>query len=162
MRAPIHSIKHYIQTTLTTVAAGATGTVVYIPAVNSTAANSANEVTEGAIVKAVFVEVWLIGATLDQFFTAVLTKNPAGVGIPVNADLVDLFAWQNKKNILWSSQGLANNDGVSGVIPIIRTWVKIPKGKQRMGLGDSFSLAIASRGDDDLKFCGIGVYKEYR
>jgi len=43
----------------------------------------------------------------------------------------------------------------------MRGWYKIPKTKQRFGLGDRLVLQIASQGTDALDFCGFATYKEY-
>jgi len=123
--------------------------------------NATNEIEEGAIVKAVFVELWAIGTTADQFFTIVLFKNPNGLGNPSFTNMTNLTQWLNKKNVLYTTQGLASNDGIAGPIPIIRQWFKIPKSKQRFGLGDKLQLCIASRGDATITYCGFATYKEY-
>jgi len=159
LRPRVKTKKHFVQTTLTTVAAGATGVVTYLDAVESTTANAANEVAEGAIVTAFYAEMWVAAKFDDQFQTAVLAKLPGGVGNVLNADLVNLFAYDNKKNILFTEQGLAS-DGSSPPLPLFRDWFKVPKTKQRMGLGDRLQFAIASRGDQALSFCGFFMYKE--
>ena len=161
MRAPIHSKKHFHQITLSTATTLAVSNTTVIDAVAIQAVDAPNEIQEGAIVKAVFVELWVIGATLDQFFTIIFAKYPAGAGAASFTEMTNLSTWDNKKNILFTTQGLANNDGVSGVVPVMRQWFKIPKGKQRFGLGDRMRIQVASRGDDDIKFCGIAIYKEY-
>ncbi len=161
MRPIIHSVKHYVQMTLTTVATGAIVNTILLQSVESTAANLASEVEEGASVKAIYVELWVEGAVIDQFFTITLVKQPAGAGNMTNAQSAALFTYANKKNILYTTQGLASNDGVSGPVPVMRQWFKIPKGKQRMGLTDKIMLNVASRGSDDIKFCGFALYKEY-
>ncbi len=161
MRAPIHSRKHYVQTTLTSVLTGAEVGIIYLTAVNPTSANLQNEVGEGAIVKAIFVEIWAIGTTADQFFTAILAKLPGGVPEATIAQMAALDSWENKKNILYTTQGLASNDGIAAPIPLIRQFFKIPKSKQRFGLGDKLVFQLASRGDATIKFCGFATYKEY-
>ncbi len=72
-----------------------------------------------------------------------------------------LGTFDNKKNILYTTQGLAPNDGVGQPVAVIRQWFKIPKSKQRFGLGDKIRLAIASRGDGVITYCGFATYKEY-
>ncbi len=161
MRAPIHSQKHFHQVTLSTVTTLAEVDSVFLSAVHVKDKNNPNEVEEGAIVKAVFLELWVIGSSLDQFFTIIFHKMPAGVVQATFTEMTDLTTYDNKKNILFTSQGLASNDGVGNPIAIHRGWIKIPKGKQRMGLGDALVLQVASRGADDIKFCGLGIYKEY-
>ncbi len=161
MRAPIHSEKHFHQITLSSATTLAKVDSVLVTAVEGTAANANNEVIEGAIVKAVWFEMWAIGKTADQFFTAIVYKLPNGLGNPTFTNLTNLTAYLNKKNILYTTQGLAPNDGVGQPIVLYKDWIKIPKGKQRFGLGDKLMFTIASRGDGTIDFCGIALYKEY-
>ncbi len=126
----------------------------------STLANLANEVAEGSAIKAVYVELWLIGGTADQFFTITLEKVPGAGNVQTFTESTNLFAYVNKKNILYTTQGLAPNDGVGQPVPVIRQWFKIPKGKQRWGLNDNLNLNIASRGDGTITVCGFFTYKE--
>ncbi len=159
MRAPIHSKKHYVQTSLTSVTTGAEVDIPLVFAVETP--TSVLEVVEGAIVKAVYWELWVIGTTADQFFTIIFAKYPGGVNAATITEMAALGDWDNKKNILYTTQGLAANDGVSNPIPIYRGWIKIPKGKQRMGLGDTIKFQVASRGDATINVCGFATYKEY-
>ncbi len=161
MKPQVHSRKHYVQQTLTTVTTGVVNSLSIVIAVNLTAANVANEVPEGSTVKAVFCEIWAIGSVSNQFFTAIIYKNQGGGTTITNTEMPDLFTYDNKKNILWSSQGLASNDGIAGPYPLIKQWLKIPKSKQRFGLGDKLQFSLMSRGSDDIIFCGEFVYKEY-
>jgi len=161
VRPMVHSRKHYVQNTLATIGTGAKVRLNYVTSVEDTAANLANEVAEGSTVKAIYVELWAIGATLDQFFTAVVIKIPGGGTTPSLTDMANLNAMPNKKNVFYTTQGLASNDGVGNPIPLLRAWVKIPKSKQRMGLGDIIEFVIMSRGSDDIKICGFATYKEY-
>ncbi len=160
MRPIIHSTKKYVQLSLSTVTTGAINHFQIVISVESTLANLVNEVVEGAVVKAVFVEIWVIGSVSNQFFTACLYKLPGGLNPISTANMAALGDYTNKKNILYTTQGLASNDGIAGPIPIVRQWFKIPKGKQRFGLGDQLRFSIMSRGSDDLIICGFATYKE--
>ncbi len=161
MRPIVHSVKHYVQTTLSEATTLAVNSEVYVTAVESTLANTSNEVEEGAVVKAVYIELWVNGSTQDQFFTIIAAKMPSGVGAPSFTNMTNLFAYKNKKNILYTTQGLAANESGANPVPIIRQWIKIPKGKQRFGLGDQFIVMIASRGTATINYCGFATYKEY-
>ncbi len=161
MKPIVHSNKHYVQMSLTTVGAAAEVDTVFIDSVAVGAKDSVFEVEEGATVKAIFVELWLIGTVSNQFFTVILAKFPSGIVAASLAEMAALGDYDNKKNILYVSQGLASNDGIAAPLPIIRQWFKIPKGKQRFGLRDKLRLQVASRGDDSIKFCGFATYKEY-
>ncbi len=161
MRAPIHSQKHYVQVTLTSIATGTLSNSTFVRSVSTVDKNTNFEVEEGANVKAIFIEMWLIGTVTSQFFTLIFSKLPSSVAGATTGEIADLTSWPNKKNILFTSQGLASNDGNSAPIPVLRQWIKIPKGKQRMGLGDELMLQIMSRGSDTINICGFATYKEY-
>jgi len=160
LRPRVKTKKHFFQKTLTPVTTASTDVSSFLVAVETTTANASFEVAEGAIVTAFYGEIWQIGRISQQFYTSVIVKLPGGVGNVLQADLVDLFAYDNKKNILHTSQGLASNDGIAPPIPIFKQWFKIPKSKQRFGLGDRLQFAISSRGTDDIDICGFFMYKE--
>ncbi len=165
MLAPIISIKHYVAFTNATVSSGSVANTDLVTAIPNTAAPAAtDEVTEGSIVKSVFIELWLnglgaSGATTQ--FTVILVKLPGGQNAPTVTDMLNLMAYDNKKNILFTSQGNLAGVGDGQSIPVMREWYKIPKGKQRFGLGDTLRLAVLPTGLD-LKRCGISTYKEYK
>ncbi len=142
MKAPIHSEKHYFQISLSTATTGATNEEILIQ--SAAVPTGVNQVTEGAIVKAVFLEIWAIGTTADQFFTAIVVKLEGGALAPATANMAALGTYTNKKNILYTTQGLASNDGIAMPLPLFKGWIKIPKGKQRFGLGDELGFFIAS------------------
>ena len=153
MRAPIQSQKHYVQQTRASISTVSAGTMLLIDAVESTSANLVYEVSEGAIVKAVFIEIWIENSANTGTFGLAVIKTPQG-SAPNYTNLSALGTYNNKKNVLFYSQGLPPNDGVSGPVPIIRQWIKIPKGKQRFGLGDRLYVAIMNAGGDTLDYYG--------
>ncbi len=161
MRAPIHSQKHYVQMSLSTVTTASEVDIDLVVAAAIADVNQVFEVVEGAVVKAIYIELWAIGSVSNQFFTVILQKLSSGATPATITDMAALGAYTNKKNILYTTQGLASNDGIAAPIPIMRQWFKIPKGKQRFGLGDQLVLQVASRGSDDIIFCGFATYKEY-
>ncbi len=158
MRPPINSNKHYVQTSLTTVTGGASNAVLIAQGVN--APTSATQVREGALVKAVFVEMWIrsSGATPS---TALMTLiKTTDLQTPTFTDVTALDAYTNKKNVLYHTQGLVN-DNDSMAIAFVRQWFKIPKGKARMGLGDSLFIVVTAQAPVDCQICGFTTYKEY-
>ncbi len=161
MRAPIHSVKHYVQTSLATIAAGAILTTVLVRGSRIQDVNSNPEVQEGAIVKAIFVELWVLGASANASQITTLTKFPSGKSEFTTTQMAALGDAENKKNILYVTQGLASNDGIANPIPIIRQWFKIPKGKQRFGLGDTLELQTFAQNSVALQVCGFATFKEY-
>ncbi len=161
VRAMVHSTKHYVQFSLENVTVGTRSNNVIIDSVAVADKTTPAEVEEGSTVKAVYFEMWAIGSSSNQFFTAVLMKLPSGLGNPTFAEMALLNDLAGKKDILYTTQGLAANDGISIPLPVYKGWIKIPKSKQRFGLGDSFNFLLASRGDATVTICGFATYKEY-
>ncbi len=160
MKNPINARKHYVQISLATVLAGAASTnqLVFAVAHPDVSAN-AFEVEEGAVVKAVFVEMWVRSGDTSPGTTLVtLLKVPDGQ-TPTFADMIALNSYNNKKNVFYHTQGLTNINSDSA-IPFVRQWFKIPKGKQRFGLGDSLFLVVSAQALDNI-ICGFATYKSY-
>jgi len=161
VRPMVHSTKHYVQYPIDQILAGTKQNVLIARAVDVAAKNVANEVEEGSSVKAVFFELWLQNQGNLGEFIATITKDPENGTGPTFAEMAALADYPNKKNILYTTQGLTSNDGVSGPVPVLRNWIKIPKSKQRFGLGDSLNLSISNVSANDLNRCGFTTYKEY-
>ena len=160
MRARVNTVKHIVQLPLVTVGVGLFNQAVLVDAITKGGARtSTRDVEEGAIISACFVEFWIVneGNAPGQFVCALL-KLPAGVDPPDATDMLNLQAYPNKKNILFTSQGVLQSGAVQAV-PIIRNWYKIPKGKQRFGLGDRLVFMTQAVGED-IDRCGVSVYKE--
>jgi len=161
LRPIIHSQKHYVQLTLSSATTLTANTETLLQAVAHTDKNATQEILEGAAVKAIFIELWVIGTTADQFFTITVAKVQGEQTVMTFTEMTALGDYSGKKNILYVTQGLSSNDGIAAPIPVIRQWFKIPKSKQRFGLNDKIVLSIASRGDATIKYCGFATYKEY-
>ncbi len=158
MRAVIQSRKHYFQTSISTVTAGTVFTAVFTHAVDDP--STAGQVHVGAIVKAVYVEYWLRSSgAIGTSGQAIVVKHPGGVNNPTAIEMAALTDWDNKKNILYTTQGLFN-DQDADAIPIYKGWVKIPKGKQRQGLQDQIKLHVLLPVQDG-HICGFATFKEY-
>ncbi len=161
MKAPVHSLKHYVQFGISQIATGTLLVNSIAQAVALQDANNAQEVVEGSIIKAVYIELWLQNeGNLGESIVTVC-KNPIDTFGPNFAQQANLFAFSNKKNILFTHQGLTSNDGVSGPVVVLRQWIKIPKSKQRFGLGDRLDMNISNVSASDLVRCGFALYKEY-
>ncbi len=161
MRPVIHSTKHYVQMSLFNVTAAARVNTTLVAAVSTPDKNTVSEVEEGAIVKAVYVELWHDQDGANGSVIACLVKGTAGSAGPSVAEMAALGNWDEKKNILYTFQGLSSNESVSNPIPLIRGWFKIPKSKQRFGLGDSLFLCISNPSANNSNNCGFSTYKEY-
>ncbi len=161
--APINTVKHYVHSSNAVIATGAIRNVTLIDAVVAPATSNAFDVKEGAIIKAVYIEWWIKGkdaAGGSSQFTMIIEKNPVNVGTATIANMSNLGAYNNKKNVLYSTQGVIGDLSTNGV-PILRTWVLIPKGKQRFGLADRLTSTILAIGTNGIQSCGIATYKEF-
>jgi len=163
MLAPINTIKHYVHRPLIAVASGVLLSHVIAHSVVAPATASADEVKEGSVIKAIYVEMWINNQEAtgtDAQFVLIVEKAPGNTTAMTAAQSLNLGAYPNKKNILYSSEGLlsAAVDGAQSV-PVIRSWVMIPKGKQRMGLDDQLIVHVSAVGA--LKACGLNTYKEF-
>ncbi len=163
MRPVINSKKHLLQIAQGTVSQAARVTTTLAVA-QEAAPTQPQHLKEGAIVKACYIEFWVSqdSASVVGSYTFIVEKVPGVGGVVTAADMAALHDYDNKKNILFTAQGLLTpNDG--GQIPIVRGWYKIPKGKQRFGLGDTLSITIRNNNVTaiNVNFCGLAVYKEY-
>ncbi len=161
MRPVIHSVKHPVQIALGAVSTGARENIQIATVVQAPDANLATEVPEGTVIKAVFAEMWLLNDGVDGSQIVILEKVQNGDTGANFTEMAALFTYTNKKNIFFTHQGLSGNDGVGNPIPVIRQWVKIPKSKQRFGVGDRLVMTIANISASDLNRCGQFTYKGY-
>ncbi len=163
MRPPIHSRKHYVQLSQSNVAQGVILNTGICQAQEGAHA-SATTISEGALVKAVWCEVWISNdsASVLGSFTGGLYKNPGNSNTMVAADAAALHDYDNKKNIFYATQGLAPATDQQLMLAF-KGWIKIPKGKQRMGLADK--LVWFTRNNNatavDIQVCGLFIFKEY-
>ncbi len=162
MKSPINAVKHYVQFTQFTVASAAVQELLLVDSAVLQSVNTAPEVREGAVVKAIFVELWLLtdSSTVGSF-VVIVEKAVAQQSIPILSDMTGLHTYENKKNILFTSQGILAGEPQGSPTPVLRQWIKIPKGKQRMGLNDQIRISIAAIGADALQGCSFATYKEY-
>ncbi len=165
MLAPINTNKHFIARTNLSVASGAIANVVIADAVVAPAATNTFDVVEGAVIKAVHIELWISQSGLTNTSaqcTIIVEKVPSNQAPVTFAQIANLQSYPNKKNILFTYQGVsaAQLDGSNAVSPI-RDWLLIPKGKQRFGFGDRLIISIAAIGQP-FQTCGMFLYKEYR
>ncbi len=160
MKPVIHSVKHIVQTPISQIATGVRENILIFAAVESTVANAATEIEEGSIVKAVYVEMWLENQSNLGHAIMILEKvENLEVGATFT-EMGSLFTYSNKKNILFTHEGLTANDAIGNPMPVVRQWFKIPKGKQRFGLGDRMTLTISNPSANDLNRCGMFIFKE--
>ncbi len=162
MLAPINTVKHYVHLANTAIASGSLLAVIAVQAVVAPATANAFSVKEGSLVKTIFYEMWVLnqGVTATNTkFTLTIEKVPSGLASVLFADVNNLGAYDNKKNILYHTQGVISGEDTASV-PIIRGWLQIPKGKQRMGRGDRIVMSITTLGQV-MAACGFFTYKEW-
>lgn len=160
MKQIIQSQKHIVQVSPSTVMMGEIGGANIATAVDVITTGNANHVVVGATIKAVYVEMWAIGAAQNISSTTMTVEKVPGGNISMSfADSQNLHNYSNKKNIFYTTQGLMGEQD-SNPTPFIRGWIKIPKGKQRFGLGDILKLNITAIAAT-VEFCGIIIFKSY-
>ncbi len=161
MRPKVHTEKHMIPTSPFNVAAAAIVGHTFVESVAVVDKNANTEVEEGSTISAVYLEFWITADDTNVTnFQCTVEKLPSGRANMLIGESQALNDYTNKKNILWTSQGLLGGNG-NNAIPVIRQWVKIPRGKQRMGLGDKLRINFAA-GINGLEVCGMTIYKEQK
>ncbi len=163
MLAPINSVKHYVGQPKANIALGTSLTLEIANVVAAPVSTNREDVAEGSMIKAIHFEYWLLGnGTEGQTTQFVMTieKSSSNALAPTFADMLNLGGYANKKNILYTTQGLIGESLSSNAVPVIRDWLKIPRGKQRMGQEDRILITFATV-DTPMNICGISTYKEY-
>ncbi len=160
MRAPIVSTKHYVQKSIFQVPTTTVTSDIHVSATDLINVDVPEDVQEGSIVKAIFIEYWILGTFNEGSFVVMVEKVPTASANPTFTNMTTLHGYANKKNILFVSQGLVAEDNANP-IPVLRQWIKIPKSKQRFGFRDQLKVNLISLGSDDLQACGFSTYKDY-
>ncbi len=161
MKAPIVSKKHIVQFTEFNVLTATVTGHEFVKGAAVSGVDTPSEVVEGQIVKAIYLEYWFTGqGSNTASFVAILEKVASNPSVPSLSEMTTLDSYNNKKNILYTTQGLvaSSNDNPT---PIFRGWFKIPRGKQRFGLSDVLRVNIAAIGAEGISGCGFGTYKAY-
>ncbi len=121
---------------------------------------SADQIRIGAVVKAIFIELWILAGSQQPGSFTITVEKVVGDGTPMDfLQSALLHDYPNKKNILYTTQGVSP-DANGNPVPILRQWIKIPKGKQRFGQGDALFMNLSAN-VEDMTFCGVNIYKEY-
>ncbi len=159
MRPHVITRKHMPQFSLAVLASGARTNTTLIDAVAVLSKNTPSEVEEGSVISAIYCEFWIkTNDSSEGTAIMIIEKIPAGATPPSVGSLASLDTYANKKNILHTFMGLTNNNVGVGM-PMVRQWIKIPRGKQRFGLGDKLIISTLSQ-TGTLQICGFCIYKE--
>ncbi len=163
MKAPISAIKHYVSFTNAQISVGTVAQLECVQGVAQTAVTNTADVVEGSVIKAVYIELWILGqgATgIDTQITMAIYKNPAGLTKMTASDLANAMGYANKKNIFYFTQAVFG-DKFTNSVPLFKGWIRLPKGKQRFGLGDQLICSVVST-EQAIQRCGFSTYKEYK
>ena len=156
----INSRKHIVQVPIATVVDTAIANILIAECKQDVTVSLGREIQVGAIVKAVYIEMWVVGEGNNTVSTNItFQKLPAGSPDMLPADATNLHSYEGKNDIYYISQGVIG-DTNSNPVPFLRGWYKIPKSKQRMANGQKLVLNIRSLAND-TQFCGLFIYKEY-
>ncbi len=159
MRPRVHTEKHIVQQSLAAIASGALTSIQFVNAKQDPTAAAATDVREGAIVSAIYIEMWGTSDDTAAGTTVVtLEKRPSALGVITAAKSAALDSYDNKKNIFHTMMGLVPTD-IQYPMPLVKGWFKIPKGKQRFGIGDKLVLNILAQ-SNGMSICGFATYKE--
>ena len=161
MKAIINSRKHIVQTSLTTVQEQSILNIKIAEAQDIHPVNP-DDVNVGAAIKAVYLEYWILGESAQPCtVTWSFEKLPNDGTAMTHGFSQSMDIYPNKRNVLKMGQGVIG-DSNSNPIPVIREWCKIPKGKQRMALGDEllFNVSCVGQADNGSQVCGVAIYKE--
>ncbi len=163
MRPVINSVKHIVQLTPTLVAALAVGKITIAEGkalADIDTVLSASDVRAGAVIKAVYCELWIAGDGTEQSSsTWCFKKRSAGDGNMTFAEINAMQGFPGKNTILMSGQGIVPSQG-QYPMAIFKGWIKVPKGKQRIALGDQLEIVVSSIADG-IRMCGLFIFKEY-
>ena len=164
MKPIIQSEKWVLQQSLIQIDGSDNATIIIARASeDAVAKNTLPDIAVGSNIKAIYCELWLLSATsgIGTFIVTVeKSVNDAAIPIPFG-NMTALDSYANKKNIFYTSQGVIG-DMNSNAVPVVRQWVRIPKGKQRMGRGDQMIINVTAQVPTDLSICGVFIYKTYQ
>lgn len=158
MRPVVTTEKHYVQSPLFTVPINAITNVVIAHAVS--VPTGPFEVREGSVISAVYCEFWMLDTSDPTIHFAICSveKMPGNTSFQTFTNSLNLNTYANKKNIFYTFEGIMPSLG-QFPLSVIRKWIKIPKSKRRMGLGDRLVINFTS--DAATKsVCGFTTYKE--
>ncbi len=159
MRPRVHTQKHIVQSSLFVNTAGTKNERTLIEAVAVADKTGSHEVEQGSTISAIYLEYWCkTNDSSEGTEIAIVEKTSGSDNSVTGTEIANLDSYSNKKNVLHTFMGLTNPaTGVS--MPIIRQWLKIPKSKQRFGLGDKLIITWFSQ-TGTLQTCGFALYKE--
>ncbi len=159
MRPRVHAEKHIVQRSLGAIAAGAIDNFDFAIGVSLPTAGNSVHVREGSTISAVYFEMWISGDDATQSSAIITVEKLSGSSTAMTTtESAALNAYDNKRNVLHTQMGLIPPD-IQYPMASVKGWIKIPRGKQRMSLGDRLTLNIHGQ-SNGVSFCGFILYKE--
>ncbi len=157
MRPKVHVEKHFNQKSVFSVASGAITNQVILTAVAVPSAGA--HVREGCTISAIYIEMWFTSDDTGSGSAVVaLEKLDGGKSVMTTTEAAALNDYDNKKNIFHTFMGLLSPN-TQYPMNIVKGWFKIPKNKQRFGLGDRLVFNIFGQ-TNGVTGCGFFLYKE--
>ncbi len=158
MRPTVNTEKHFKQDSLFTLASGAISNRNIAVAVVAPAGGN-TDVRVGCTISAVYCEMWLTSDdTAQGSVICTLEKVPGNAADMSVGNAAALHSYANKKNILHTQMGLLGPN-TQYPMAVVKGWFKIPKGKQRFGLGDQLHFNIFAQ-SNGVQGCGFFLFKE--
>ncbi len=159
MKPVINTEKHIVQVSLNTITSGSIINLVFATSVAVPTA-VLTEVREGSIIKAIYFEMWITSNDSSSGTAIVTFEKVEGSDstLMTSGESAGLGSYTNKKNVFHTQMGLIPSN-TQYPLATIKGWFKIPKGKQRFGLGDRLVINIHGQ-SSSVQMCGFGLYKE--
>ncbi len=153
---PINSVKNIVDGTFLGVAAATDQDVTLASTVNNYT-GLVNEVPIGAKVSSIYLFVQILPTLGTANVDWYVMRKPGGVTTPTPGAT---GGSTGRKYILHEEKGIPGNAG-DGAYPLtFKGVIKIPRGRQRMGEGDS--IFLRARGADIYNLCVKCIYKFYQ
>ncbi len=157
----VNSIKNVV--TVAGSLTSANSTILVAKAVNSPVSTVATDVSQGSIIKAVWISLDVCGTLaggVANSFTGMFFKNPGdNLTEPAPASV----GTSNEKKFafkMWRAMIMATTDG--NVPYHWEGWVRVPKRYQRMGTDDTLKVILAATAAGTGLHSSMYIYKWYR
>ncbi len=152
---PIVSNKEVVDSTLLGVAAGTTSTVAVANQINDYV-GTVGTVPLGSKVSSLFLFVQVLPTAGTANVDMLVIKSPNAIAPPTPGAVGGNIA---RKYVLHEEKGIPGNSADGAYPMTFKGVVRIPKGRQRMGEGDSIRVLV--RGADIYNACVKAIYKVY-
>ncbi len=164
-KRPINSIKHVIDKQ-DIIPAGTFLDSVLVSAVDNPPRTTANEVTNGARVSSIFLNIQVRGTTtvLIENCYMYVAVNPSGLITAANFAPVNAVGISKVRNKVFHQDMVMLSDAADSIpSTLFKGVLKIPKKSQRMGIDDEIFVRVGTPvGGPEITSCIQCIYKEYK